>query len=111
MSDGLSTEGLYPKGKRADATIRRLALAILVQALRDVIAKPKKKGETGLWRRDAALWFADQTCYAGGFEWVCEILEREPGELRSWVREYMAARQGKRKELAEGLIHQLRFVR
>ncbi len=97
----LRTEGLYPKSRRANPTIRRLALSILVQALRDVMAKPKRTGETEFWRGDALDWFAEADYYPGGLLWVCDVLERDPREVQAWVEEYKHAEMERRKELAK----------
>ena len=106
MSD-LITEGLYPRSKRANPTIRRLALSILIQALRDVIdvGGSRSRGhcppsQRQFWQEDALRWFSENQHYPGGLLWVCEILERDPQEVRAWVEEYKHADVEGRKELA-----------
>ena len=37
----LESEGLYPQARKADPSLRNLALGILLQAFRDIVA-PKK---------------------------------------------------------------------
>ncbi|RPJ80283.1 MAG: hypothetical protein EHM18_18765 [Acidobacteria bacterium] len=54
----LISEGLYPQTKKSDSSVRNLALAILLQAFRDVIAPRKSSNkEWALWRKDAMDWF------------------------------------------------------
>ncbi len=101
----LISEGLYPQTKKSDSSVRNLALAILLQAFRDVIAPRKSSNkEWALWRRDAMDWFFAGECYPGSFFWVCEILQMNSEELRLWLRTYKRSNRTNKKEMVKRLI-------
>jgi hypothetical protein len=101
----LISEGLYPQTKKSDSSVRNLALAILLQAFRDVIAPRKSSNkEWALWRRDAMDWFFAGECYPGSFFWVCEILQMNSEELRIWLRAYKRSNRTNKKEMVKRLI-------
>lgn len=104
-SGGLISEGLYPQSKKSDYSVRNLALAILLQAFRDVIA-PKKSSnkEWDIWRKDAMEWFFDAESYPGSFAWVCDILQMNPEELRIWVRTYKKSSGANKREMVKRLV-------
>jgi hypothetical protein len=101
----LSSDGLYPQSKKSDAAVRNLALAILLQAFRDVIA-PKKSSnkEWALWRKDAIEWFFAPEAYPGSFFWVCDILQMNSEDLRTWLRTYKRSNRTNKKEMVKRLI-------
>lgn len=101
----LISEGLYPQTKKSDSSVRNLALAILLQAFRDVIAPRKSSNkEWALWRKDAMDWFFASECYPGSFFWVCEILQMNSEELRLWLRTYKRSNRTNKKEMVKRLI-------
>ncbi len=100
MTIDLTSEGLYPPSHKADVVVRRLALSILLQAFRDVLAKPGPNRAIKVWRRDALEWFTAGDDQPGSLAWVCEILGEKPDVFRGWVKEYRGSRGEQRKELA-----------
>ncbi|RPI29264.1 MAG: hypothetical protein EHM61_02220 [Acidobacteria bacterium] len=99
------SDGLYPQTKKSDSSVRNLALAILLQAFRDVIAPRKSSNkEWALWRRDAMDWFFADESYPGSFHWVCEILQMNSEELRMWLRTYKRSNRINKKEMVKRLI-------
>lgn len=101
----IESEGLYPQTKKPDASLRNLALGILLQAFRDIVA-PKKSSnkEWELWRQDALEWFFTEECHPGSFTWVCDVLEMSPRELRDWLHDYKRSDGRRKKEMAKKLI-------
>ncbi|MFQ5739624.1 MAG: hypothetical protein ACE5JX_11485 [Acidobacteriota bacterium] len=104
-SSALESEGLYPQTKKPDPSLRNLALGILLQAFRDIVA-PKKlcNKEWELWRQDALDWFYSEENYPGAFRWVCEVLEMNPPELRGWLNAYKHSDGHRKREMAKKLI-------
>ena len=71
-------QGLYGREKGLEPSIKKLALAILLQAMRDLLATRKsgkgyRKNWEG-WQRDAQEWFFSEETTPGSFYWVYEIL-------------------------------------
>ena len=101
----LESDGLYPQTKKPDSSLRNLALGILLQALRDIVA-PKKASnkEWEVWRQDALEWFFSEECHPGSFSWVCEVLEIKPTDLRTWLHTYKRSGQERKREMAKKLI-------
>jgi hypothetical protein len=104
-ASALESEGLYPQTKKPDPSLRNLALGILLQAFRDIVA-PKKSSnkEWELWRQDALDWFQSDENHPGSFFWVCDVLEMNHKELRDWLRAYNKSRGDQKKEMARKLI-------
>jgi hypothetical protein len=101
----LASEGLYPQNRKSDGAVRNLALAILLQAFRDIVA-PKKASnkEWAVWRQDAAEWFLDEEDGPGSLQWVCDILEMHPRQLRQWLKSYRHSNHAAKKEMAKRLV-------
>lgn len=101
----LESEGLYPQQKKADPSMRNLALGILLQAFRDIVS-PKKTSskEWELWRQDALEWFYSSETHPGSLLWVCEVLEMDHKELRAWLQEYRSSGRSRKREMAKKLI-------
>jgi len=101
----LESEGLYPQKKSADPPMRNLALGILLQAFRDIVA-PKKSAnkDWDLWRRDAVEWFDSNDSCPGSLFWVCEVLEMDHKELRAWLNDYRASGRSRKREMAKKLV-------
>lgn len=101
----IESEGLYPQTKRPDPSLRNLAIGILLQAFRDMVA-PKKVSnkEWELWQQDAAEWFSSDEYYPGSFSWVCEILQAERRDFRTWLESYRACDSEGRREMARKLV-------
>jgi hypothetical protein len=101
----LESEGLYPQSRKSDPSLRNLALGILLQALRDIVA-PKKASnkEWALWKKDALEWFYSDELFPGSFLWVCDILEMRPKDLRDWLLSYKRSGRNQKREMARKLI-------
>ena len=74
----LTRQGLYGREKGLEPSVKKLAVAILLQALRDLLA-PSKSGKENRrnwerWQRDAQEWFFCEETTPGSFYWVCEVL-------------------------------------
>ena len=104
-ASALESDGLYPQIKKLDTSLRNLALGILLQALRDIVA-PKKASnkEWELWRQDALEWFFSDESHPGSFAWVCEVLEIKEKELRAWLHAYKRSPIERKREMAKKLI-------
>jgi len=68
----------YRRTKGPEASIRKLAVAILLQALRDLLT-PSRSGKENRtnwekWQQDALHWFFSEEKAPGSFYWVCEVL-------------------------------------
>lgn len=103
-TSALESEGLYPQTKKPEPSLRNLALGILLQAFRDIVA-PKKASnkEWEEWRQDALDWFYAEENHPGSFRWVCEVLEMNPNELRGWLQMYRRSDAKQKKEMARKL--------
>ena len=101
----MESAGLYPQTKKADTSLSNLALGILLQAFRDIVA-PKKVSNKDweMWRTDALEWFLSEEGHPGSFYWVCEVLEMSPRELREWLQRYRRSNSHRKKEMAKKLI-------
>jgi len=72
-----TSQGLYGQEKGLEPSVKKLALAILLRALRDLLA-PRKSGKKNRknwegWQRDAQEWFFSEETAPGSFYWVCEV--------------------------------------
>lgn len=103
-TSAIESEGLYPQTKKPEPALRNLALGILLQAFRDIVA-PKKSSnkEWQLWRQDALEWFYSDEKFPGSFSWVCGVLEMSPKELRQWLQDYRRSGAKQKKEMARKL--------
>ncbi len=101
----LESEGLYPQTKKPEGSLRNLALAILLQALRDIVS-PKKSSnkEWAIWHKDAMEWFFSEEAHPGSFSWVCDTLAMSPKDIRQWLNTYRRSNGFRRKEMARKLI-------
>ena len=103
-SSVLESEGLYPQPRRPDPSLRNLALGILLQGFRDIVARKKDANkEWQEWRQDALEWFYSLEEHPGSFLWVCEVLEMNPRELLDWLAAYRRSDGKKKKEMARRL--------
>ncbi len=93
---------------RVDRPIRRLALAILIRALRDGIGRHSNSSEgareTLDWHQDAREWLCSESDQAGTFLWICDLLAMPPEKLRSWVRTFLQSSQARQKEIMKRLL-------
>jgi len=82
-----------------DRSTKRLAIAILTQALRDVLLSENlgKKQVLGRWHRDALKWFASDEDHPGSLRWVSEIVDIEVEDIRRWVSVLPAETAERRK--------------
>jgi hypothetical protein len=69
--------------KGLDPPLKNLALAILIQAIRDFFAAQRsgKNNEKRSWQEDAKEWFFSEGEDPGSFYWVCEFLEFHPRQI------------------------------
>ena len=77
----------YSRKVNVDRSTQRLAIAMLAQALRDVLSSRElgKEQVVGGWRRDALKWFASNEEYPGSLRWVSRIIELDVEIIRRWV--------------------------
>jgi len=81
-----SSAGLFPTSRRVDPGLIRLAVAILTQAVRDLLAPQKKlESDWEAWKEDSKCWFNSQSLEPCSFHWVCQILGLSPEMVRYWV--------------------------
>ncbi len=101
----IESEGLYPQTKRPDPALRNLAIGILLQAFRDIVA-PKKASnkEWELWQQDALEWFSSDEYYPGSFSWVCEVLQAKAADFRTWLENYRDSDPESKREMARKLV-------
>lgn len=100
----IESEGLYPKTRKPDPSLRNLALGILLQAFRDIVA-PKKSAskDWNLWRQDALDWFSSEEKDPGSFCWVCDVLSLSTKELREWLDLYNSSGVEQQREMSRKL--------
>ena len=90
-----------------EASIRKLAVAILLQALRDLLT-PSRSGKEirqnwKKWQQDALHWFFSEEKAPGSFYWVCNVLN-----IGSWrILEVLRSYQRKDREQLKGLASKL----
>ena len=63
---------IKPRTNRPILAERRLATAILVQSLHDMMGGSRTKPKDTI---DAIEWISSETYYIGSFSWVCESLD------------------------------------
>ncbi|MCZ6877401.1 MAG: hypothetical protein O7G29_04590 [Acidobacteria bacterium] len=97
----------YRRTRGPEASIRKLAIAILLQALRDFLT-PSRSGKENRknwekWQQDALYWFLSQEKAPGSFDWVCDVLN-----IGSWrILEVLRSDQLEDCEQLKGLASQL----
>lgn len=87
---------------RKDRSIQNLALAILIQAFRDLLSSNTKlpKEERVEIQEDALGWFYSKNRAPGSLEWVGEIIDINPDVLREWLRNYRQSDQESQYQMA-----------
>ena len=65
-----------------DPALRRLAAAVLIQALRDLTRGPKRR------REEARSWMLGKTTGSLSFDLCCTLLGREPDDVLQRVQSY-----------------------
>ncbi len=94
----------YRRTRGPETSIRKLAVAILVQALRDLLT-PSRSGQENRknwekWQQDALHWFFSEEKTPGSFYWVCDILN-----IGSWrILEVLRSYQRYDREQLTGLM-------
>jgi hypothetical protein len=82
----------YRRTKGPEASIRKLAVAILLQALRDLLTPGRSGKENGTnwekWQQDALHWFFSEEKAPGSFYWACGLLNIGSGRIREVLRSY-----------------------
>ena len=78
----IQAEPLNQRKYALDPWVRRLALAVLEQAIRDLRSVDGSE-RARQWKRDAMLWFRSADESAGSFLWVCQVLDRDPEKARA----------------------------
>jgi hypothetical protein len=70
-----------------DRSTQSLAVAILTQALRDVLSTEEfgAKQVAGGWQRDALQWFASDEEHPGSLRWVSEVVDIRVEDIRNWI--------------------------
>ena len=101
--------GLYSTKEQLDPSVRKLARAILRQAVRDMLMQPDSaSGESDGWEKDAAQWFFSDETDPGSLTWVCEILQLKPWMLRQWLSVYHQSHHQRRELMVMELFRSLR---
>ncbi len=100
-------QGPYGREKGLEPSVKRLALAILIQALRDLLA-PSKCGKENRrnwegWQRDAQEWFFSEGTTPGSFYWVCEVLNIGSWRILKGLRIYQRRDRKQLEEVARKL--------
>jgi len=90
-----------------EASIRKLAVAILLQALRDLLT-PSKSGKENRkhwekWQQDALHWFFSEENTPGSFYWVCDVLDIGSWRILDVLRSYQRYDREQLKELVSRL--------
>ncbi len=91
---------LRPKSRHSkSASVRQLAVAILIQALRDTFGTRRATLNDDIdWKSDAREWFSAEDSSPGSFQWVCQVLEYNPDVLVEWID---SNQQGRSKRTAD----------
>ncbi len=97
----------YRRTRGPEASIRRLAVAILLQALRDLLT-PRRSGKENRrnwekYQQDALHWFFSEEKTPGSFYWVCDILNIGSRRILEVLRSY----QRYDREQLKGLVSKL----
>ena len=100
-----ATEGFAPYPVRPDEGVRRLATAILVQAVRDIMPRKNSADEWKSWRQDALEWFYSEEVGAGSFLWVCNVLAARPDRIRSWLEKFLKSDAPSQKRMAASMLN------
>ena len=100
-------QGFYGREKGLEPSVKKLAVAILLQALRDLLA-PRKSGKENKrnwerWQRDAQEWFFCEETTPGSFYWVCEVLSIGSWRILEGLRIYQRCDREQLEELARKL--------
>jgi hypothetical protein len=103
----LVSSQLYRRTKGPEAAIRKLAVAILLQALRDLWT-PSRSGRENRtnwekWQQDALHWFFSEEKAPGSFYWVCGLLKIGSGRIREVLRSYQRCDREQLKGLSSKL--------
>ncbi len=101
--------GLHSTKEPLDPSVRKLARAILRQAVRDMLMHPDSaSGGSDGWEKDAAQWFFSDETDPGSLTWVCDILQLQPWMLRQWLSVYYQSHHQKREHMVMELFRNLR---
>jgi len=101
--------GLYSTKEPLDPSVRKLARAILRQAVRDMLMhQDSASGQSDDWGKDAAQWFFSDETDPGSLTWVCDILQLQPWMLRQWLSVYYQSHQQRRELMVMELFRSLR---
>ena len=70
-----------------DRPMRRLAAAVLAQALKDAlgVGGGGPRSQDSSWQRDALSWFASDEDSPGSMRWVSEVVDIDAESIRKWV--------------------------
>jgi hypothetical protein len=97
----------YRRTRGSEASIRKLAVGILLQALRDLLI-PSRSGKENRrnwekYQQDALHWFFSEEKTPGSYCWVCDILA-----IGSWrILEVLRSYQRYDREQLKGLVSKL----
>ena len=91
--------------KRTELWVRRLAIAILIQAFRDIAMEGRDdiSDELAGWREDARSWFRSMAWEPGSLKWVCSILHLDDQRLREWHSDYQSSKQDTQVAMVKNL--------
>jgi len=89
-----------------DLPIRKLATAILVQALKDALREEEKR----IVREEALSWFFSANRQPGSFHWVSEVMQGDGETFRDRIRSDLKGGRKRRRQLA-ARIRKTRLLR
>jgi hypothetical protein len=100
----LASEGLFPQKTGHEPSVVALAIAILIQAVRDAIG-PRRRSEKDweIWKLDALEWFSSEEDHPGSLVWVCEVTSIPPKSLRFWFEQVRKLDPESQKEIIQTL--------
>ena len=101
----IPSEPLYPSAISYDPPSRKLALGILLQALRDIVSPRRYKWKADEdWQADALLWFESAEDSPGGCSWVCQHLHIDASRLQGWLARYRSSDLTEKRRMAQELV-------
>ena len=88
-----------------DYSTRKLATAILLQALKDafVVGAKLPESEQKGWRKDALDWFFSSNSQPGSFNWVSEVMQTDAESFRGLIRAYVKGDKNQRDQIRSKL--------
>lgn len=80
-----ASAGLYPRAKKDDDWLIRLAIRMINQAFMDLTMKNPSSADAKEWQQNAYEWFLSVETAPGSLIWWCKILDTDPALIRQKV--------------------------